>query len=67
MMKRKIVYYLVKMLERNNIFLLINCTSFLKKLSVFNENKEAMVLFERRLMSLCFRKPKISCRSSSGS
>lgn len=42
MMKRKIVSYLVKMLERNNIFLLIIIANFLKKLSVFDENKEAM-------------------------
>lgn len=43
MVRRKITSYLVKMLERNNIFLLICCLSFMKKLSVFDENKETMV------------------------
>ena len=43
MMKRKICSYLVRMLEHNNIFLLLCSISFLKKLSVFAENKEAMV------------------------
>ncbi len=47
MMKRKIASYLVCMLERNNIFLLLCSVSFLKKLSVFAENKEAMVNAKR--------------------
>jgi hypothetical protein len=44
MKKRKIVTYLIKMLERNNIFLLLVSVTFLKKLSIFAENKEEMVL-----------------------
>ena len=50
MMKRKIVSYLVRMLERNNIFLLLGAMSFLKKLSVFGENKEAMVSVRKELV-----------------
>jgi len=64
MMKRKIVPYLVKMLERNNIFLLICSTSFLKKLSVFNENKEGMVMHNGTYP--LYRKPRISCPNSKG-
>ena len=37
-----IVVYLVKMLDRSNIELLILCTAFLKKLSIFQENKDQM-------------------------
>lgn len=34
--------YLVKMLERSNVELLILGTTFLKKLSIYKENKEKM-------------------------
>jgi hypothetical protein len=44
MKKRKISVYLVKMLDRNNMDLLIISLVFLKKLSVFSENKDQMVL-----------------------
>lgn len=37
-----IVVYLVKMLDRSNIELLILCTAFLKKLSIYQENKDQM-------------------------
>ena len=37
-----IVVYLVKMLDRSNIELLILCTVFLKKLSIYQENKDQM-------------------------
>jgi hypothetical protein len=43
MKKRKIVTYLVRMLERNNKDLLIISLVFLKKLSIFGENKDQMV------------------------
>lgn len=37
-----IVVYLVKMLDRTNIELLILATAFLKKLSIYQENKDQM-------------------------
>lgn len=43
MKKRKISVYLVKMLDRNNLDLLIISLVFLKKLSIFSENKDQMV------------------------
>jgi hypothetical protein len=43
MTKRKIVTHLVKMLERNNIDLLTIALVFLKKLSIFSENKDQMI------------------------
>lgn len=42
MKKKNIVVYLVKMLERSNVELLILGTTFLKKLSIYKENKEKM-------------------------
>jgi hypothetical protein len=39
MKKRKIVSYLVKMLERNDFHLLIIVLLFLRKLSIVSENK----------------------------
>ncbi len=36
---QNIVVYLVKMLERSNVELLILATTFLKKLSIYKENK----------------------------
>jgi nicotinamide riboside transporter PnuC len=36
---QSIVLYLVKMLERSNVELLILATTFLKKLSIYRENK----------------------------
>ena len=43
MRKRSIVTYLSSMLTRNNVDLLILCVTFLKKLSIYKENKEEMV------------------------
>jgi hypothetical protein len=42
MKKKNIVVYLVKMLERSNVELLILGSTFLKKLSIYKENKEKM-------------------------
>lgn len=42
MVKLKLVSYLVKLLDRNNIFLIIASLSFLKNLSLINENKDEM-------------------------
>lgn len=39
---QNIVVYLVKMLDRSNVELLILATTFLKKLSIYKENKETM-------------------------
>lgn len=46
MKKRKIVSYLVKMLDRDSVQLLMVVLSFLKKLSIFGENKNEMVAFK---------------------
>lgn len=43
MKNKKIVYMLVQLLERENVDLLILVVSFLKKLSIFVENKTEMV------------------------
>lgn len=43
MRKRKIVTFLLRMLERNNFYLLIVSLLFLKKLSIVNENKAQMM------------------------
>ena len=43
MKKRNIVAYLAKALDRQNVELLILAVTFLKKLSVFRENKDAML------------------------
>eukprot|EP00201_Polytomella_parva_P001957 CAMPEP_0175087588 /NCGR_PEP_ID=MMETSP0052_2-20121109/29914_1 /TAXON_ID=51329 ORGANISM="Polytomella parva, Strain SAG 63-3" /NCGR_SAMPLE_ID=MMETSP0052_2 /ASSEMBLY_ACC=CAM_ASM_000194 /LENGTH=860 /DNA_ID=CAMNT_0016359951 /DNA_START=75 /DNA_END=2653 /DNA_ORIENTATION=- len=42
MKKKNVVVYLVKMLDRSNVELLILATTFLKKLSIYKENKEKM-------------------------
>uniref|UniRef100_A0A7S0RCX9 Kinesin-associated protein n=1 Tax=Chlamydomonas leiostraca TaxID=1034604 RepID=A0A7S0RCX9_9CHLO len=42
MKKKNIVVYLVKMLDRSNVELLILATTFLKKMSIYKENKEKM-------------------------
>lgn len=42
MKKKNIVVYLVKMLDRHNVELLILAVTFLKKLSIYKENKEKM-------------------------
>jgi len=42
MKKKNIVVYLVKMLDRSNVELLILAITFLKKLSIYKENKEKM-------------------------
>ncbi|KAG1668473.1 hypothetical protein FOA52_005246 [Chlamydomonas sp. UWO 241] len=42
MKKKNVVVYLVKMLDRSNVELLILGTTFLKKLSIYKENKEKM-------------------------
>lgn len=36
---QNVVVYLVKMLDRSNVELLILATTFLKKLSIYKENK----------------------------
>ena len=43
MINKKIVYLLMKLLNRENSDLLILVVSFLKKLSIFVENKNEMV------------------------
>lgn len=43
MRKRSVVTYLSSMLRRNNVELLILSVTFLKKLSIYKENKEEMV------------------------
>lgn len=43
MKKKNIVAHLVKMLDRSNVELLILAVTFLKKLSIYKENKDAMV------------------------
>jgi hypothetical protein len=43
MINKKIVYLLMKILNRDNSDLLILVVSFLKKLSIFVENKNEMV------------------------
>ena len=50
--KRKIISYLVKMLERDNIALLEVVFKFLKKLSIFAENKNEMFEEESIVQSL---------------
>ncbi len=42
MKKRKIVTYLVRLLERNDFHLLIVVLLFLRKLSIISENKAQM-------------------------
>jgi hypothetical protein len=43
MRKRNIVTYLLRLLERNDFHLLIIVLLFLRKLSIFSENKKQMV------------------------
>ena len=43
MKKRNITVYLVKMLERRSVDLLVLCVTFLKKLSIYRENKDKML------------------------
>ena len=43
MMKRNVVGYLVRMLERNNGDLLVTTLYFLKKLSIIGDNKDIMI------------------------
>jgi hypothetical protein len=45
MRKRNIVTYLLRLLERNDFHLLIIVLLFLRKLSIFSENKKQMVKF----------------------
>jgi len=42
MKNRQIIYLLISMLERNNPDLLFICLNFIKKLSIFGENKNEM-------------------------
>ena len=51
MKNKKIVYMLVQLLERENVDLLILVVSFLKKLSIFVENKTEMVRVNSTLSS----------------
>ena len=46
MKKRRIVDYMLRLLERLNVELLILAVTFLKKLSIFEENKERMMQLE---------------------
>ena len=46
MKKRRIVDYMLRLLERLNVELLILAVTFLKKLSIFEENKERMLQLE---------------------
>lgn len=43
MKKRNITVYLVKMLERRSVDLLVLCVTFIKKLSIYRENKDKML------------------------
>ena len=51
MKNKKIVYMLVQLLERENADILILIVSFLKKLSIFVENKTEMVRVTSTLSS----------------
>ena len=51
MKNKRIVYMLVQLLERENVDLLILVVSFLKKLSIFLENKTEMVRVNSYLLS----------------
>jgi hypothetical protein len=48
MVNKQIVVLLIKTLERTNPELLILVVSFLKKLSIFIENKSSMVILNSR-------------------
>ena len=53
-MKNKgIVSYLTRLLSRSNEELIILIVSFLKKLSIYGENKDEMVNIEGMLLILC--------------
>jgi hypothetical protein len=43
MKKKNIVPHLIRMLERSNVELLILAMTFLKKLSIYKENKDQMI------------------------
>lgn len=45
MRKKNVIGMLIKTLDRTNIDLLILIIAFLKKLSIFRENKDLMVKF----------------------
>lgn len=45
---QNVVVYLVKMLDRSNVELLILATTFLKKLSIYKENKVGAHFFLMR-------------------
>ena len=45
MRKKNVIGMLIKTLDRTNIDLLILVIAFLKKLSIFRENKDLMVKF----------------------
>ena len=53
MVKRKIVQYLAAMLDRTNAELLVLVVTFLKKLSIFQENKDDMASNPSLLQNLC--------------
>ncbi|KAJ3276056.1 Kinesin-associated protein 3 [Terramyces sp. JEL0728] len=50
MIKRDIIKYLVEMLDRNTPELLLLIITFLKKLSVFQENKDQMLKYSTKLL-----------------
>ena len=49
MVKRKIVSLSIRMLERNNVDLLLSILFSLKKMSIFAENKDQMVTLSARI------------------
>lgn len=63
MRKRKISVYLVKMLDRNNMDLLIISLVFLKKLSIFSRNKDQMVGYTFGKITCCSLTLLLTCRS----
>lgn len=50
MIKRDIIKYLIEMLDRNTPELLLLIVTFLKKLSVFQENKDQMLKYSTKLL-----------------
>ena len=54
MKKKSIVPHLVKMMDRSNVELLILAVTFLKKLSIYKENKEQMVKVRAQSLLGCW-------------
>lgn len=49
MRKKNVIGMLIKILDRTNTDLLILVVTFLKKLSIFRENKDLMVMYDNIL------------------